>query len=256
MVSCGETPVSPEGTLATSPITPGCVLTVGASGADGFRIPDDAIGILNVLQGPDAGAWTWVSSVAPTTIGRDSSSDLVLKAQDISREHAQVQPGAANPPTAAVADLGSRNGTLVGEAEITHPTEVPAQGLFTICDDVIQWLPLERANQGWIRGPDGRIEISRRFHTAPRSEPERVELPPKVGERTRNVGQMVMALGTPIIMGLGMFLMTRNPISLLMVLASPLVFFLQKFVERSRTRRSSRSTPRAKPRLAARSRRR
>lgn len=231
-VYCGTEPIPPDGTVATSPITHGCVLTVGNKGEDPFRIPDDAVGVLNVLQGPDAGAWTWVSSVGPTTIGRDGSSDLVLKAPDISRQHAQIELTQVEPPKVTVTDVGSRNGTRIGEAEITEPTEVPDEGLFGICDDVVQWLPLARTDHDWKRGPDGRIEVVRRFHAAPQSKPQRVDLPPKLAERNRNVGQMVMALVTPIVMGLGMFVMTRNPMSLLMVLASPLAFFLQQYFEK------------------------
>lgn len=231
-VYCGTVPISLEGTFATSPITHGCVLTVGRGAEGQFNIPDDAIGVLNVLQGPDTGTWTWVSSVGPTTIGRDASSDLVLKAPDVSREHARLEPTQLEPAKVTIADVGSKNGTWVGEAEIREPTAVPDQGLFGICDNVIQWVPLKRSNQKWKRSPAGRIEIDRRYHAAPQSKPERVDLPPKVAERNRNVGQMVTALLTPVIMGLGMFVMTQNPMSLLMVLASPLAFFLQQYFEK------------------------
>ncbi len=137
-VYCGDTPVHPEGTLADSPITPGCVLSIGEPGPERFRIPDDAMGVLNVLNGPDSGFWTWVRAVGPTLIGRGAQPDLALTASDVSRRHARIEPTSIAPPKITVTDTGSRNGTRVGEVEITEPTEVPAEGLFAICDDVIQ----------------------------------------------------------------------------------------------------------------------
>lgn len=227
-VFCGQTRIDPDGTMADTPITVGCRLTVGAPGAHPFSVPHDAIGVLNVLDGPDAGAWVWVRSAGHTTIGRGSQSDLVLTANDISRQHARIEPTSTNPPTVVVVDMDSRNGTWVGETEITEATELPAEGLFTVCDDVIQWLPLERVDQKWQRAPDGHIEVDTRFHAAPGYEPRKVDLPPKVGELTKNVPQMLMATVTPVVMGLGMFIMTRNPLSLLMVAVSPLMFFVQQ----------------------------
>lgn len=231
-VYCGDTPLDPDTTLAESPITVGCVLTVGQPGPPGFCIPDDVVGVLNVLDGPDAGAWTWVRAAGITTIGRGADSQLRLTAEDISRQHARVEVTSRKPPLITVADVGSRNGTMVGEITIEAPTEVPAQGLFTVCDDVIQWLPLDRVDTGWTRAGDGHVEITRRFHAAPRYEPERVDLPAKVGERTRNLALMATSIITPVLLGVGMFIMSGNPMSLLTVFASPLALVLQQCVEK------------------------
>jgi len=233
-VYCGEVPLKPDSMLAESPVTPGCVLTIGAPGPPPFAVPGEAVGALNVLAGPSAGSWAWVRTGAPSTIGRHPRSTLVLDSSDVSRNHASVTVTATNPPRVELSDHKSTNGTIVGEAAIKEPTELPAEGLFVIGDDVIQWLPLERVDHSWTRGPDGHVEITRRFHTAPRYESQRVELPRKPAERTQNTGHRVMALATPMVMGVGMFAMSpgNNPLYLLIVLASPLTFLLQQFLER------------------------
>lgn len=182
-VYCGETPVQPAGTLADSPITPGCVLTVGEPGPERFRIPADAIGVLSVLGGPDVGSWAWVRSEGPTSIGRDAHADLVLTARDVSRRHARVEPASITPPRITVTDAGSRNGTCIGEAEISDPTEVPAQGLFAICDDVIQWLPLDRVAHEWVRAADGHVEINPVSTPRPDTTPGASTCPPNRGSR-------------------------------------------------------------------------
>ncbi len=75
-VYCGQVPLTRDSTLAESPITPGCVLTIGTPGPSPFTIPDDAVGTLSVLAGPSAGAWAWVRTGTTTTIGRDPWSTL------------------------------------------------------------------------------------------------------------------------------------------------------------------------------------
>jgi ABC-type multidrug transport system ATPase subunit/pSer/pThr/pTyr-binding forkhead associated (FHA) protein/ABC-type multidrug transport system permease subunit len=54
-------------------------------------------------------------------IGRDADNDIVLDAPSISRAHAVIVPG--DPPT--VRDLGSRNGTRVGEERVRTAALAP-----------------------------------------------------------------------------------------------------------------------------------
>src|SRR6478735_2232560 len=97
-VYCGDAPLEPDSTLAKSPITPGCVLTIGRPGPATVTIPDNAVGALNVLAGPSTGSWAWVRTGLTSTIGRDSRSTLVLRSLDVSRAHATVEVVALDPP--------------------------------------------------------------------------------------------------------------------------------------------------------------
>ena len=54
-------------------------------------------------------------------LGRDDDADVTLRDDSVSRRHAELSVG---PEGVVVRDLGSKNGTFVGSAEATRPTEV------------------------------------------------------------------------------------------------------------------------------------
>ena len=59
---------------------------------------------------------------AEATLGRDETCDLVLEAEDVSRQHARVR---AEHGRHVLEDLASTNGTFVGEARVTRRPLVP-----------------------------------------------------------------------------------------------------------------------------------
>lgn len=232
-VFVGADPLTPDGSIGASPLTYGSFLTVGGPGRGRETIPDDAVGVLRVLAGEDHGVWCWVRAHGETVVGRSSDCDLRLNTPDISRRHAAVavSGGSTDGIGATVTDLGSRNGTLVAQTEIEGATELPSGGVFQVCDSVIQWSPLDRADRGWRRTDDGRIEIHRRSHVVTPPQPTTVDLPKPVPEQASNTATLFMGAVTPLVMALGMFVMTKSPASLLMAVFSPLMMGLQRHLE-------------------------
>ena len=78
---------------------------------------------------PPTGAWT---------IGRSASCDVVLDDPAVSRRHARVN---LEKPTdrPVIADLGSRNGTVVASRAATDPTSVPAGTTVRLGATCLQW---------------------------------------------------------------------------------------------------------------------
>jgi len=58
-----------------------------------------------------------------TSLGRGSDADIVLDDNGVSRRHAELRvDGSSGRTVLSVLDLGSTNGTFVGEHQITHQT--------------------------------------------------------------------------------------------------------------------------------------
>jgi pSer/pThr/pTyr-binding forkhead associated (FHA) protein len=74
-----------------------------------------------VTEGALAGTSLTLSD-APVTIGRADDSTLVLTDDYASSRHARLVPGEG---AWMVEDLGSTNGTYLGQAKVARPTAVP-----------------------------------------------------------------------------------------------------------------------------------
>jgi pSer/pThr/pTyr-binding forkhead associated (FHA) protein len=76
---------------------------------------------LVVTAGPGTGASVPLDAT-PVTIGRGENCSLVVEDDYVSTEHARLVPGEGRW---LVMDLGSTNGTYVGQQRVTEPTAVP-----------------------------------------------------------------------------------------------------------------------------------
>ena len=76
---------------------------------------------LVVTEGTLAGT-TVTLAEAPVTLGRADDSTLVLTDDYASSHHARLVPG---EDAWLVEDLGSTNGTYLGQSKVTRPTPVP-----------------------------------------------------------------------------------------------------------------------------------
>lgn len=228
-----------DDTLADSHLTPGCVMSVGMPGDDLRRVPDDAVGVLHVIAGPDIGAWNWVPRAGGVLVGRGASAGLCTPGDaQVSREHAEV---VANSETRGVTvlDVGSQNGTTVGGSRIDGATDLPAGGVLGVGESIVQWIPLERVDNGRRRAPDGWIEFDRRFHSAPTPEPVSVDLPAAPAASSRNALILVGSVAAPVGLGLVMFAVTGKPLTLLTSLLFPVTLLLPQLAERRNRRRQN-----------------
>ncbi|MEV4656803.1 FtsK/SpoIIIE domain-containing protein [Micromonospora sp. NPDC049301] len=171
----GAVPLDPAARLADTPLLPGSVLSVGGPGPTGRLVTDGAVGVLEVVAGPDTGL---AVALRPGThaIARSSSAALPLRDADVSRRtHAllEVSPDG----TATLTDGGSSNGTFVDGAAVTHTVPVSPTSVVQIGGDELQWTSLPAGVRRLVRAPDGRIDFDRAFARAPVIPTVEVTLP-------------------------------------------------------------------------------
>lgn len=87
-----------------------------------------------VVEGDAAGTTVALSSL-PITIGRAASSTIVLADDYVSNHHARLVPRGQDW---LVEDVGSTNGTFVGETKVTAPVVVPAGSRIKIGRNVLE----------------------------------------------------------------------------------------------------------------------
>ncbi len=107
-----------------------------------YRPPaSTAEGCLLVIHAPSLQLWGARVSLSrgDLVLGRDPSCDVVLDAEDVSRRHARVREESGRH---LVEDLGSRNGTFVGEERISR--RVLASGdLLRLGSVVLKYIPTD-----------------------------------------------------------------------------------------------------------------
>ncbi len=89
---------------------------------------------LVVTSGPLTGTSVRLAE-APITIGRDGACTLILGDDYVSNEHARLAPGGDRW---LVEDLGSTNGTYLGQQKVTHPTPVPLGAAIRVGQTVLE----------------------------------------------------------------------------------------------------------------------
>jgi pSer/pThr/pTyr-binding forkhead associated (FHA) protein len=87
-----------------------------------------------VIEGDAAGTTVALSSL-PITIGRAATSTIVLADDYVSNNHARLVPRGQDW---LVEDVGSTNGTFVGDAKVTEPVVVRAGGRIKIGRNVLE----------------------------------------------------------------------------------------------------------------------
>jgi predicted Zn finger-like uncharacterized protein len=92
-----------------------------------LRLPADVKLSLAVIAGPDAGKMFQIEKPR-VVIGREDV-DFALDDPELSRHHAALE---VRDGEVSLLDLGSTNGTVVGEDPITEPVALENQGEFTV----------------------------------------------------------------------------------------------------------------------------
>jgi Inner membrane component of T3SS, cytoplasmic domain len=89
---------------------------------------------LAVVAGPFAGASVALSSL-PVSIGRSAESSIVLNDDYVSHQHAQLIPRGQEW---LICDVGSTNGTYVGDRRVTEAVVVPVGGQIRIGQNILE----------------------------------------------------------------------------------------------------------------------
>jgi pSer/pThr/pTyr-binding forkhead associated (FHA) protein len=87
-----------------------------------------------VIEGPATGTSVALAS-APVTIGRATTSGIVLPDDYVSSNHARLVPQGQDW---AVEDTGSTNGTFVNDRKVNAPVVVPVGGRIKIGRNVLE----------------------------------------------------------------------------------------------------------------------
>lgn len=179
--------------------------------------PRQAVGEVTIVSGPGAGT-TVPLNRAVVVIGRDPSCDIVLDDPLVSKRHARLEVGQGR---AELVDLNSANGILVDGAPVTYLTAADGRIDAVLGDTRVQIAARTDASAAvaktWRQVP---------FVRSPRVESRYLgeELP---GTDLPAPAQPQMfpwlAMIAPLIMGVVLFVVMKNPMALVFVAASPLL---------------------------------
>ncbi|GGA63891.1 cell division protein FtsK [Pseudoclavibacter endophyticus] len=168
---------------------------------------------ITVLRGPDEGA-EYLVAAGSSTIGRDSSNDVVLKDPLVSKQHARLNV----TDVAEVIDLGSANGTRVNSEPITR-ANFTRNDVITVGQTTFM---VEVAALGAGTDAGGVVKLNR----SPRLDPQyegRELIAPDPPSKPRPQRLPWIMFFVPFIMGPLMLAMGRSPYSMVFMLMMPLM---------------------------------
>lgn len=178
--------------------------------------------VARVVAGPDAGRQVRVEGDA-LTIGRSPTCTLVLDDPTVSRVHARVL--LVGGPV--VVDEGSAHGTRVGGVEVSRPQPAAWGEPITLGASVVV---LEQAG---APGQGDRVPVLRPPRFGEPLVPRELEVPAAPGApRPQPLPWPMMLM--PLLLGGGMFAMSRSPFSLLFMIGFPLMMLTTHLVQRRR----------------------
>ncbi|MBU1250728.1 MAG: FHA domain-containing protein [Actinobacteria bacterium] len=227
--NAGVTVLDAASLLGDVPLGSGAVVSLVAHAPS--RAPQAApvAARLRIVSGPDEGR-SFDLRAGVSTVGRDSSSTVVLSDPLVSKHHCRI----AVTEVVEIIDSGSANGTLV-DGQAAERVVLSADDLVTVGDTT---LTIERlqgvvAEEG-VRGPVA-------FNRSPRLDPmyHGVKLkspePPEQPEKQRLPW---IALLAPLLMGAVIFAVSpNNPLSVVFVALSPLLMIASYIDNRFQNKR-------------------
>ena len=212
------TPDTPVGAV----LTDGAVLHPGRPAAAPNAGPE-----VWVVGGPEAGRIV-VPGGEEIVVGRGNQAGLQLRDPELSRTHARLHFGAG---VASVEDLGSANGTLLEGEPIAGVVDVAPGQLVQMGESLVTWQPASRRPERLERTPDGGMAFARPPRLLSPAQPVSIRLPQAPGERGRATFPLA-ALLAPLVLGVAMAVLTKQPRFLLFVLLSPLMAVANFFSQR------------------------
>ncbi len=208
--------LDPAASLADCGLRSGDHISVADAGGRFLDAADvrSAAATLVVREGPNVGQRFPLRRGA-NQAGRDRTNEVVLTDAMASKRHARFNV----TDVVEVVDLGSVNGTIVDglptERAILRPGDTVLLGDTVLAVESIS--PTDSAGEGGAHEPHNRspyldpIYAGQKFQApAPPQRPGRQRLP-------------LIAMLAPMMMGVGMFAMTKNPASMMFVAFSPIM---------------------------------
>ena len=157
-----------------------------------------------------------------STVGRDPRCRVVLADDRVSREHATIR---ADGTRVVVTDLGSRNGTVL-DGNLVSEAVVPDGAVLTIgdtrCTVVLAPPAADGGEAARLRRDDVHVRPPR---VESRFAPRTIHLPAPP-QPSRPARPPVLALVAPLATGAAMLAVSRSPLSLLLVVLSPLLMVM------------------------------
>ena len=201
---------------------------------------------LAVVEGPCAGR-TFLLDGRSASVGRSHQCDVTIADPTVSEWHAELEPG---PDRAWVLrDLGSQNGTwldgqpVVGDA-IAAPGATIRLGAthLRLRDEVPDDRPL--GVDPLHRAVGGRVPFNRPPRPGLPGPPGAVDLPARPESTSRTRALSVVAIVAPIVLGIALVVMYRNPRFALFLLLSPVMAIGNWLSSRRQTKKETRSNTR------------
>ena len=177
---------------------------------DGGRGP--VVATVRVLAGPDAGR-EFGLPFGSAVVGRDREVDVRLTDPMVSKRHARLNVSDG----VEVVDLASANGVLVDGRQTTRRRIGPGE-VVTLGDTELAVVQHQRAGGTPPATPD--VPVLRSPRVVPRFAPREVPAPepPKNNPQSRFPVLMIVA---PVLLGVGLYLVTKSTSSLYIVAFSP-----------------------------------
>ena len=190
----------------------------------------EVVATMHVLSGPAAGQEFRLRE-GHAAIGRDPANDIVLADPMVSKRHARIEVG----QHIEIVDLNSANGVIVDGASVQRLNVIPGQQ-FTIGESE---LVIHVIGSYGAAGEDPVLERggSLLFNRSPRVEPrypgEEFKSPRLPQDRVKDVFPWFILIA-PIIAGVGLYAITNNPRTIMIVAVTPLMMLGNFLNQRTR----------------------
>lgn len=228
----GNTPLDPAATLGDCPLVSGVTLTMGAPGPEIRALPVGTTGAVQVLAGPDAGRIFWLTE-GVHLIGRAPEASVRLDDPLVSRRHTHLT---VTRDQVTVSDQGSGNGTFLDGSPLEDAAPWTAESVLTIGDDVLSWTPVPSRGLDLTRSLDGHLDFDRAFAPAPAVSATEVDLPVQAEPSAGRGYQLLLSAGAPVLLGVVLATVLRNPYMLLMAAFAPVMALTSALTDRRQRR--------------------
>ena len=224
-----ERSIAGHQTLAEAGIRNGDSITLTAA-PPGQAARSDVAATIRVVSGPDAGRSIEIRS-GTTLIGRDRDCDVRLTDPMVSKRHAKLIVSDA----VEIVDDNSANGVQLNDENVQRAL-VPVGARVQLGDTEIE--VIVHAASG-ARVADGGSTIE--FNRSPRLDPHFDGLKlkaPEPPDRLTPPRFQIATLAAPLLMGLVLFVVTRNVLSVLFIALSPFMTIGMYIENRRQTKRA------------------